>query len=783
MATSPASPEPVQNVQALYEQREWLRVTLASIGDAVITTDTEGRVTFLNSTAETLTGWTHEDAAGQPLEAVFAIVSEESRQTVENPVARALREGLVVGLANHTLLIARDGTERPIDDSAAPIRNTQGQVAGCMLVFRDITERRRAERRVQHTLAYAEDILATVREPLLVLDQELRVQRANHSFYRSFGVTEAETVNRLVYELGNGQWNIPRLRELLENVLPQNHVFDDFEVEHDFPVIGPKSMLLNARRVRQSDGAQDGLILLAIEDITERKRAAAALLGSELRYRRLFETARDGILILDGNTGMIIDANSFIGEITGYDQDYFLGKELWQIGLFEDTEASQMAFQELQWEEYIRYHHLPLKTRDGHGAEVEFISNVYEMDGKRVIQCNIRDISERRRMEQEIEQQAQELADLHRRKDEFLAMLSHELRNPLAPIVNALHLLRLQRNENPVQREARDVIERQTARLTLLVDDLLEVSRITTGRIHLRRERVAVSGIVEQAVETVHPMIEQRRHGLTVSLPPEPLWLDADAVRMEQVVVNLLSNAAKYTDDGGCIWLTAQQEGDEATLRVRDTGVGVAPEFLPRIFDLFTQAERSLAHSQSGLGIGLSLVRAIVEMHGGRVEAHSAGAGQGSEFIVHLPVAPSSVRQPAPPPADVAEPVTGSLRLLFVDDNADTRRITLKLLESYGYQTRTAHDGPSALETATEFLPDVALLDIGLPGMDGYEVAKRMRQEPILQNVVLVAITGYGLESDRRRSQEAGFDHHLVKPVDFQALLELLAAIAEARAP
>jgi PAS domain S-box-containing protein len=211
MTTSPGqpAPEPTRDAQALYEQQEWLRVTLASIGDAVITIDTEGRVTFMNPTAEALTGWTHEDAAGQPLEAVFAIVNEETRHPVENPVTRALREGLIVGLANHTLLIARDGAERPIDDSAAPIRNAQGQVASCVLVFRDITERRRAERRIQDALTYAEDIIATVREPLIVLDQELRVQRANRSFYQTLGVTEAETENRLVYELDNGQWNIP----------------------------------------------------------------------------------------------------------------------------------------------------------------------------------------------------------------------------------------------------------------------------------------------------------------------------------------------------------------------------------------------------------------------------------------------------------------------------------------------------------------------------------------------------------------------------------------------
>jgi PAS domain S-box-containing protein len=324
-----------------------------------------------------------------------------------------------------------------------------------VLVFRDITERRQAERQMQDALAYADSIIATVWEPLLVLDAELRVQRANRSFYQTFGVTEAETVDRLVYELGNGQWNIPQLRELLEDVLPQNYAFDNFEVEHDFPGIGQKSMLLNARRIQRSDSPDNGLILLAIEDITERKRAEASLLESELHYRRLFETARDAILILDGDTGKIIDTNSFMEELTGYSRDFFLGQELWQIGLFEDIQESQQAFQELQREGYIRYHHLPLQAKNQLRVEVEFISNVYQVDGKQVIQCNIRGIRDR---------QAQELADLNRRKDEFLAVLSHELRNPLAAIVNALHLLRLQSNETEVQGEAREVIERQTNR-------------------------------------------------------------------------------------------------------------------------------------------------------------------------------------------------------------------------------------------------------------------------------------------------------------------------------
>jgi PAS domain S-box-containing protein len=761
---------------ALHFRPEWCHVTLASIADAVITTDSNGCVTFLNPVAQSLIGWTLQEAAGQPLDSVFRVINEESRQHAESPAIRAFREGVVVGLANHSLLIAKDGTERPIDDSAAPIRNDKGEVGGVVLVFRDISERRRQEKQVQDAVTYAENIIATLREPFLVLDKTLRVKTANQAFYKTFHAEKEETEGRVIYDLGNGQWSIPGLRTLLEGVLPNSHTVHDFDVEHDFPVIGKKVMLLNARRFESVDSQPD-LILLAIEDITDRKAAEVAVQTSEVRYRRLFQTAKDGILILDANTLKILDANPFMTELLGYSHDEFLGKELWEIGLFGDERESQAAYQELQEKGYIRYDHLPLKTRNGERAEVEFVSNIYQVDHRPVAQCNIRDISERRLLERKTREQAEELADLHRRKDEFLAMLSHELRNPLAPISNAVHLLRLQKRENSIQQQARDIIERQVGQLSHLVDDLLEISRITTGRVQLRQELVAVSGIVERAVESVRPLIDQYKHELTVSLSPQPIWLYADAARLEQVLVNLLTNAAKYTDYGGHIWLIVQEEDDACVLRVRDTGIGITPELLPRIFDLFTQAARSLSRSQGGLGIGLCLVHRLVEMHGGTVEAHSA-LGQGSEFIVRLRTVVSPASQLPSPPNETVELTGPSLRVLVVDDNVDAAQSLAMLLEVSGHQVRKAHTGLTALEAALDYRPDVVLLDIGLPEMDGYEVAKRIRQQPSLQNVVLVAITGYAQSTDRQRSQDVGFNAHLVKPVDFDQLQQIVANIS-----
>ena len=381
-----------------------------------------------------------------------------------------------------------------------------------------------------------------------------------------------------------------------------------------------------------------------------------------------------------------------------------------------------------------------------------------------------------------IRERADELADMDRRKNEFLAMLGHELRNPLAPILNAAILLRLHSNrnrmegiENPVIHQSASIIERQVRQLAHLVDELLEVSRITTGRIHLHHERIAVGVVVENAVATIRSLIDQRKHELTVSLPTQAIWLHADAARLEQVVVNLLTNAAKYTDEGGHIRLTVQGEGEEAVIRVRDTGVGIGPEILPRIFDLFSQAERSLDRAQGGLGIGLALVQRLVELHKGTVTATSA-LGQGSEFVVRLPVAPPPDPQPVSPPAEKAQRAMPSLRVLVVDDNVDTVTTLAMLVRESGHEVRTAYDGSAVLEMALDYRPNVVLLDIGLPGLNGFKVVKRLRRQPALQNTVLVAMTGYGQASDRQRSKEAGFDYHLVKPGDFAKVLEILEA-------
>jgi PAS domain S-box-containing protein len=496
--------------------RRWLEAVLTSIGDAVIATDGRGHVTFTNPVARSLTGWEDAEAVGKNLEDIFQIVSETTREPIENPVARVLREGMVIGLGNHTTLIARDGSECPIDDSAAPIRIGHEPISGVVLVFRDVTERRRAE--------------AAARE-----------------------------------------------------------------------------------------------------------------------------------------------------------------------------------------------------------AE--------------------------------------------RRKDAFLAMLAHELRNPLAAIKSALTLS--QRTDSQEQLDwARDVTERQVGHLSRMVDDLLDVSRFNQGKIHLRRELIDVASILRCAEQAALPLIRERNHCLSVSCEPASLLIEADPTRLEQILVNLLTNAAKYSEAGGRIWLSAGLEGEEVVFRLRDTGVGISEDLLENMFDLFVQGDRSLARSEGGLGIGLTLVQALSRLHGGTITASSAGVGKGSEFMVRLPawkptmIPVESVQTPGLIPEVEVSP--RNLRILVVDDNVDTARGLARLLKHIGHAVEVAHDGPSAIEIARTLLPDSVLLDIGLPGMDGYKVAEQLRSEACGKDAVVIAVSGYGQDEDRRRSMAAGCNHHMTKPVDFDDLVKLL---------
>jgi signal transduction histidine kinase len=445
--------------------------------------------------------------------------------------------------------------------------------------------------------------------------------------------------------------------------------------------------------------------------------------------------------------------------------------------------------------------------------ELETLNQVLQHANSELEQANRtlqNEVAERARAEQALKE-----ADRH--KDEFLAMLAHELRNPLAPIFNAVQLMRRKPLADPQLAWSRDVIERQLGHLTRLVDDLLDVSRITRGKINLTREPVEVGGLVARAVETVQPLITERGHQLTVDVYREPIWVYGDALRLIQALGNVLANAAKYTERSGHITLVARQVGETAEIRVRDTGIGIPAALLPKIFDMFTQLRSETTRSQSGLGIGLALVRKLLEMHGGTVTASSGGVGLGSEFVIAVPViANESGRMPAvaeakangwgapteapvtseanfpgktdakgtgrveataPGRAGMRDPAPARWRILVADDNSDALESLATLLELGGHEVFSASNGALALESAERHQPDVALLDIGMPKLDGYEVARRIRAQPWGRRITLVALTGWGQESDRQRSGEAGFDSHLVKPLDLDKLTELLGRL------
>jgi PAS domain S-box-containing protein len=392
------------------------------------------------------------------------------------------------------------------------------------------------------------------------------------------------------------------------------------------------------------------------------------------------------------------------------------------------------------------------------------------------------DVTEREKTKEQLRLQAEALQESDRRKDDFLATLAHELRNPLAPIRNALELLRRAEGDGKLIDQARSLMERQLHRMVRLVDDLLDISRITTGKVRLCMERVDLAAVVRSGVEAARPLIESKEHQLTITLPPEPAFLDADPTRLAQVFANLLDNAAKYTEDRGQIWLTAERQGGEVAVSVGDTGMGIAAEHLSHIFEMFSQVPSVPEQSLGGLGIGLFLVKGLVELHGGRVEAHSDGPGQGSTFTVHLPISATSV-QTVPGPGDAGEPHVrpASCRILVVDDNQDAADSLASLLRMMGHDTHRAYDGLEAVQAAATLQPGVVLMDIGLPKVNGYDAARRIREQPWGKRMVLIALTGWGQAEDKRRAMEAGFDHHLTKPVEVASLERLLALIAPVR--
>ena len=1094
-------------------QQELLAVTLSSIGDAVIATDSSGSVTFLNEVAQELTGWDQRDAQGRPLDDVFHILHEETRQPVDSPVAKVLQSGLIVGLGNHTILVARNGHLSPIDDSAAPIRDSNGNMIGVVLVFRDVTEQRRNEYEVSQSEARKAAIIETALDCIITIDHNGGVVEFNPAAENTFGYRREEIIGKpladfiippalreqhwqgLARYLATGEGPIlgkrlellalhadgtefpvelaiscistagpplftAYLRDLSEQMrITQNRnvriavtqalseaasvkdgaigllravcenltwevgfvwkidqsalalvcvagwhspnvgvtqfeqdsrdrkfakgeglpgavwstgkprwLFDvkaeptfsraTAAAQHDLhsafacPVIVGHRTLgvieFFTRRIHPPDDhllEMMGTITGTFGQFLERETAAEQVRQNEHELADFFDNATVGLHWV-GPDGTILRANRAELELLGYNQEEYVGRHIAEFHADEDVICDILS--RLQAGEQLHEYPARLRCKDGSIKEVLIDSSVMFRDGMFAhTRCFTRDVTERKLSEEALRQSEQrarflaeasaalallvdfdstlqkvaslavpsfadwatldlveadgslrrvsvshidpakvqlahevhrrfppdpdapqgvwnilrtgrpeiipeitdellmlsanddellsimrrlglksyigvplivrgktlgvitfvnaesghrydqtdlavaadlasraavaiensqlyrELREADRQKDEFLATLAHELRNPLAPIRNGLQVLRLADAGSAIGEEARSMMERQVSQMVRLVDDLLDISRITRDKIELRKERVPLASVVHNAVETSRPLIEEGGHTFSLTLPAEPVYVDADPTRLAQVFSNLLNNAAKYTEPGGEIALVAELNDGEAILRVKDNGLGIPAEAMPTLFEMFSQVEHNMERAQGGLGIGLTLVRRLVEMHGGTVTAHSDGAGRGSEFVVSLPIHKPPCRRLLASENDKLTATTHR-RILVVDDNRDSATSLAMMLKLLGSEVSMAHDGVEAVEAAEQVRPDVILLDIGLPKLNGYEVCRRIREQAWSSGMVIIALTGWGQEEDRRRSAEAGFDHHLVKPVELNALAQLL---------
>ena len=939
-----------QAAALLHHEREKFEVTLSSIGDGVIATDTEGRVSFLNQVAESLTGWKPAEALNQPLEEVFDIVNETTRLKVENPAIRALEVGKIVGLANHTSLIHRNGSERAIADSAAPIRGLDGELLGAVLVFRDVDEERTFERALVASEARKTAILNTALDCIITCDHEGRVVEFNPAAERTFGYRRDEILGHELAELivppkfrdqhrqgmlrhlESGESNILNQRLELPGMRADGSEFPAELAITRIPGAGPamftaylrditerkqaektlaqrmnllaltaevsKSLAIgetssemlqgcaealvkhldaalariwlfnaeaNALELRASAGlftqidsphpviplgklkvgmiaetraphltnsvigdpqivdqlwaSQNGLVSFAgypliieeqlvgvmavfarhalMEDTIQimesvgrevavaidRQRAIRAVQEAEEQFRLLAETIPQ-LAWMTGPDGTIEWYNQRWYDYTGKTPEEMLG---WGWQSVHDPNELPRVMTRFQaaistgepWEDTF-----PLRRFDGvFRWHLSRAHPLRDTNGEIVHWFGTNtDITEERELAENLRAVAAELSEANRRKNEFLATLAHELRNPLAPIRTGLELMKLAANDPTIVAEARGMMERQALQMVRLIDDLLDVSRITQGKLQLRKSRVELAEVVRNSVEASRPLISEAGHELTIDVPQEPISLYADPSRLAQVISNLLNNAAKYTPHGGRIWLNVRRERNEVAIRVKDTGMGIPAEMQKRVFEMFAQIDRPLERGNTGLGIGLTLVKRIVEMHDGTIEIHSAGEHQGSEFTVRLPLfeeaESAATNDSGLASAAAALPPS---KIIVVDDNRDAAETLRAVLSIMGHEIRVVHDGVEAVEAAELFQPDLVVMDLGMPRLNGFEAAKRIRQQPWGNEMVLIALTGWGQTDDRERSKAAGFDYHLTKAADPTALEQLLGTIAKKR--
>ena len=756
---------------ALSVSEERWRALLAAIPGMVFTADADGQDDFVNDYFYTYTGLSRD------LGLRGGWVQSLHPDDRERGYARWMHSVKTGEPYENELRFRRhDGVYRWFRARSMALRDADGRIvkwAGGSFDIEDIKQTQLALRASEERLQ-----IALARGGMGSWDRDLRTWKStwDNRMYEMCGFEPSAAVDVAAFDAQVHPDDLPGMKRAIDQTLQTG---TEYRYEYRFLRPDGQTVWIHARGGLRRDANGTPSHLIGINfDITQQKQAEHALRESEERFRLLAQNIDQVFWFVELEPERVIYVSPAFEQLWGLSPDaLYENPRLWMEMIHpEDRSNVQQAFENwIAGQEGTYDIEYRILRHDGEVRWVNVRGIVLGFKDGRPCKLSgiVTDISKRKWAEAE-------LREADRRKDEFIATLAHELRNPLAPIRNVVSLLQLQRSLDPNVRRARDVISRQIDHLTRLIDDLLDVSRITSDKLELRKERVNLAEVVNLAVESSHPLIDQHHHKLSILLPGEPIYLNADKIRLAQVIMNLLSNAAKYTPEGGRITLSAEHNGEEVAVRVTDNGVGIASDQLSQIFDMFYQANRSYEQLHGGLGIGLTLTRRLVEMHGGQVEAHSAGIDQGSEFVVRLPIFGEQPR-PQKEPASAETTRAAVRRILVIDDFGENAETLAELLRFDGNDVEIANDGLKAVEIAEKFRPAVVLLDIGMPKLNGYEAARKIREQPWGKNMVLIAVTGWGGENDRNRSREAGFNAHLLKPVNYPELAKLIANLSSCR--
>jgi PAS domain S-box-containing protein len=658
----------------------------------------------------------------------------------------------------------------------AACAHSDGQITGAVLTFANVTALRASLEQAVYEREYTKAVLNTVASPLVVLNAELRIQSANRAFYVLFGVSRGDTQNVSLQTLGkDDDWNRSDVWRSLRAALSVTSEFELQEIVVTVPSLGRRTLLLDARRISRDGSAR---VLVSFQDITEHKRAAAAIQESEYRFRQMVDALPVAVYTTDAEghlTHFNPAAVEFAGRVPRLGEDHWC--VCWKLyrpdgtPLAHDETPMAIALKErrpLRGDEAIA------ERPDGERRWFQpFPTPLFDDGGRLIGGVNmLLDVTNRKQADET-------LRDASRRKDEFLALLAHELRNPLAPIRAGIELIRVSEDSPQSVGRVRAIMERQVSQMVRLVDDLLDVSRIASGKIVLRRVPSSVIELIRSAMEAQEAAIDAAKIDVTCELPESPPVIDVDPTRFIQILSNVLHNASKFTPAHGKIRVSAKTDDSKnvpcVAIAVSDTGIGISKEMLPRVFELFAQAEVPTERAHGGLGIGLALARRLIEMHGGEISAHSDGPGQGTTFVIKMPLCERMVKAA---PSHVDTPPSIANRVVIIDDNEDAADTLSMLVDRLGGSSRTAYDAPAGFQAVRDFQPDTVLLDIGLPGIDGYEACRQFRQNASQRNLTIIAVSGWGQIDDKQRAIDAGFDAHLTKPIDAKTLAHVLASKA-----